>query len=149
MNQKIDRPFPMVQREEALLRSIIGVCEEIIALAKTPPAADVARVLDIAEARFFLIGEDFYLTSEEHAESFDKAVGNRPIRSISDLRARLRRINRKWDEPGLIVIDSLQQLAGPVCTEESRISMDALLRTIDALAREMSVPILVLSELSS
>lgn len=70
------------------------------------------------------------------------------IRRLSDLRAQTRRAHRKSNGLGLIVIDSLQRLSETICTEESKISMDALLRTLKTLAKEMSVPILVLSELS-
>lgn len=148
MNRQSGISSPMTPREQALLHSIIGVCEEIIALAKKPATTDMSRILDCAEARLYSIVEDFYSTGEESAEGLKVVVDMRPIRSIPDLRGRLRRNNRKWDEPGLVVIESLQHVAGMICTEESKVSVATLLRTIETLANEMSIPILVLSSQS-
>lgn len=137
-------------RDKALLLSIIGACEEIVALANSAEIVNVQRILDIAEARFFNIGEDFYSTGEGHTEYLGRVgdsvlVDTRPIKRISDLRAQLRRFNRKCNGLGFVVIESLQQLSETICTEESGISRDALLRTIEALAREVSVPVLLVS----
>ena len=70
-------------------------------------------------------------------------------RSIVDLRAQMRRAWRQLGQLDLIVIDSFQALADSMCTDDSKIDRDTLLRTLKALALELSAPILVLAELSN
>jgi replicative DNA helicase len=73
---------------------------------------------------------------------------NTILRKISDLRTRILFTLRKCKGLGLIVIDSFQKLTDSICNEYSNIDSAALLRTIKDIAKEISVPIIVLSDLS-
>lgn len=70
-------------------------------------------------------------------------------RGVVDLRAQMRRACRQLGRLDLIVIDSFHALADSTCTDDSKIDRDTLLRTLKALALELSSPILVLAELSN
>lgn len=150
MNRQFDETLSLTPREEDVLHSIIEACKEIAALARNPPASDVTRVLDFATARLFSIEDGFYHQGTEYLDGSgagDKSVvvDSAPLRNIPDLRARLRRFNRKCDGLGLVVIDSPQKLREVICAADFEISEDSMIRTIGALAAELSVPILLLS----
>lgn len=69
-------------------------------------------------------------------------------RSIVGVRAQMRRVNRQCKQLDLIVIDSLQTIADANCSDDCKVDMDRALQTLKEMALELSVPILVLAELS-
>ena len=75
-------------------------------------------------------------------------IDDSPSLSVTALRARARRLVRQHDVK-VIVIDYLQLLTAPAQGKESRqVEVSAISRGIKALARELNVPIICLSQLN-
>jgi len=76
-------------------------------------------------------------------------IDDTPALSISAMRTRARRLKRKHDL-GLIVIDYLQLIApSPGSRHDSRVQeLSEITRGLKALAKELNVPVLALSQLS-
>ncbi|MCL2162066.1 MAG: replicative DNA helicase, partial [Betaproteobacteria bacterium] len=74
----------------------------------------------------------------------DETPGLNPI----DLRARARRLARQCGRLGLIVIDYLQLMSGTRETENRATELSEISRSVKALAKELHVPILALSQLN-
>ncbi|HEY6898147.1 MAG TPA: DnaB-like helicase C-terminal domain-containing protein, partial [Rhodocyclaceae bacterium] len=66
----------------------------------------------------------------------------------SDLRARARRMHRQFVKLGMIVIDYLQLMTVSGSIENRATEISEISRSIKALAKELQVPILALSQLS-
>jgi replicative DNA helicase len=74
----------------------------------------------------------------------DESGGLNPV----DLRARARRLHRQCGKLGLIVIDYIQLMASSRQNENRATEVSEISRSIKALAKELSVPIIALSQLS-
>ncbi|MCL2591203.1 MAG: replicative DNA helicase [Betaproteobacteria bacterium] len=74
----------------------------------------------------------------------DETPGLNPI----DLRARARRLARQCGRLGLIVIDYLQLMSGTRETDNRTAELSEISRSVKALAKELHVPILALSQLN-
>jgi replicative DNA helicase len=68
--------------------------------------------------------------------------------SPTDLRARARRLHRQYGKLGLIVIDYLQLMSSSRNSENRATEMSEISRSVKSLAKELSVPIIALSQLS-
>ncbi len=68
--------------------------------------------------------------------------------NASDLRARARRLHRQYGPLGLIVIDYLQLMSSLKDNENRATEISEISRSIKALAKELQVPIIALSQLS-
>jgi replicative DNA helicase len=69
--------------------------------------------------------------------------------NATDLRARARRLHRQCGKLGLIVIDYLQLMTGSAGASENRATeISEISRSIKALAKELQVPVIALSQLS-
>ena len=68
--------------------------------------------------------------------------------NATDLRARARRLHRQCGKLGLIVIDYLQLMSSTRPGENRATEISEVSRSIKALAKELQVPILALSQLS-
>jgi replicative DNA helicase len=68
--------------------------------------------------------------------------------NATDLRARARRLHRKCGKLGLIVIDYLQLMTSAKENENRATEISEISRSIKALAKELQVPIIALSQLS-
>ena len=66
----------------------------------------------------------------------------------TDLRARARRLHRQFGKLGLIVIDYLQLMSSNRMGENRATEISEISRSIKALAKELQVPIIALSQLS-
>ncbi|MBK7016828.1 MAG: replicative DNA helicase [Sulfuritalea sp.] len=66
----------------------------------------------------------------------------------TDLRARARRLHRQFGKLGLIVIDYLQLMSANRDNENRATEISEISRSIKALAKELQVPIIALSQLS-
>jgi replicative DNA helicase len=66
----------------------------------------------------------------------------------TDLRARARRLHRQFGKLGLIVIDYLQLMSSNGYGENRATEISEISRSIKALAKELQVPIIALSQLS-
>jgi len=68
--------------------------------------------------------------------------------SPNELRARARRLHRQEGQLGLIVVDYLQLMQVPGTNENRTNEVSEISRSLKALARELSVPVLALSQLN-
>ncbi len=74
-------------------------------------------------------------------------IDDTPAISALEVRAKARRL-RAEVELGLIIVDYLQLMAGPRNAENRQQEISAISRSLKAIAKELSVPILALSQLS-
>lgn len=74
----------------------------------------------------------------------DETPGLNPI----DLRARARRLARQCGRLGLIVIDYLQLMSGTKDSDNRASELSEISRSVKALAKELHVPIIALSQLN-
>lgn len=76
-------------------------------------------------------------------------IDDSPGLSISELRAKCRRLCMKEKELGLIIIDYLQLMEGSENRRQDRVQeISSISRGLKGLARELNVPIIALSQLS-
>lgn len=75
-------------------------------------------------------------------------IDDTPALSPSELRARARRVAREHGDLGLIVVDYLQLMQVPGTNENRTTEVSAISRNLKALAKELNVPILALSQLN-
>jgi replicative DNA helicase len=68
--------------------------------------------------------------------------------NATDLRARARRLHRQFGKLGLIVIDYLQLMTSAKGNENRATEISEISRSIKALAKELQVPVIALSQLS-
>ncbi|MCU0808075.1 MAG: replicative DNA helicase [Candidatus Contendobacter sp.] len=68
--------------------------------------------------------------------------------SPNDLRARARRLHRQEGQLGLIVVDYLQLMQVPGTNENRATEVSEISRSLKSLAKELSVPVLALSQLN-
>lgn len=68
--------------------------------------------------------------------------------SVLELRARARRLKAQYPDLGLIVIDYLQLMSGGGRFENRQQEVSEISRSLKGLAKELSVPVLALSQLS-
>jgi replicative DNA helicase len=74
-------------------------------------------------------------------------VDDNPNISVMDIRAKARRMKSR-DGLGLIVIDYLQLMTGRSRAENRQVEISEISRNLKVLARELSVPVIALSQLS-
>jgi replicative DNA helicase len=75
-------------------------------------------------------------------------IDDTPALSPTDLRARARRLAREQDGLGLIVIDYLQLMQVPGNKENRATEVAEISRSLKALAKELNVPVIALSQLN-
>jgi len=75
------------------------------------------------------------------------AVDDNPNISVMDIRAKARRMKSR-DGLGLIVVDYLQLMTGRSKAENRQVEISEISRNLKVLARELSVPVVALSQLS-
>jgi len=66
----------------------------------------------------------------------------------TDLRARSRRLKRELGDLGLIVVDYLQLMQAPGAAENRTNEISLISRSLKALAKELNVPVIALSQLN-
>jgi replicative DNA helicase len=74
-------------------------------------------------------------------------IDETPALSPADLRARARRLKREHDI-GLVVVDYLQLMAVPGTRENRATEIAEISRSLKALAKELNVPVVALSQLN-
>lgn len=74
-------------------------------------------------------------------------IDDSPALSALDVRARTRRLAAEHDL-GLVIIDYLQLMQGRSSTESRQLEVSEISRGLKALAKEMNIPIVALSQLS-
>ena len=75
-------------------------------------------------------------------------IDDTPALSPTELRARARRLKREQGELGLVVIDYLQLMQVPGSNENRTTEISAISRSLKALAKELGVPVIALSQLN-
>lgn len=98
-----------------------------------------------------LTNEDFGKFVQATAElgNLSFFIDDTPALSIAALRTRARRLIRMHHSIGLIIVDYLQLLRGTARRDDNRVQeISEITRGLKALAKEMNVPVLALSQLS-
>ncbi|MFO0459913.1 MAG: replicative DNA helicase [Burkholderiales bacterium] len=76
-------------------------------------------------------------------------IDETPALNPLELRARARRLARQYGKLGLVMVDSLQLMSGTGSSNENRATEVAeISRSLKALAKELHVPVIALSQLS-
>lgn len=75
-------------------------------------------------------------------------IDETPALTPMELRARARRVAREKDQLGLIVVDYLQLMRGQSQAENRTAEISEISRSLKTLAKELSVPIIALSQLN-
>ncbi len=75
-------------------------------------------------------------------------IDDTPALTPTELRARARRLMREHGKLGLIVIDYLQLMQAPGAAENRTNEISVISRSLKALAKELDVPVIALSQLN-
>ncbi len=75
-------------------------------------------------------------------------IDDTPALTPTDLRARCRRLMKEHGQLGLVVIDYLQLMQAPESGENRATEISAISRSLKALAKELNVPVVALSQLN-
>lgn len=75
-------------------------------------------------------------------------IDDTPALSPAELRARARRLAREQGQLGLIVVDYLQLMQVPGMSENRTLEVSEISRSLKALAKELNVPVVALSQLN-
>ncbi|MGD8910989.1 MAG: replicative DNA helicase [Chromatiales bacterium] len=75
-------------------------------------------------------------------------IDDTPALSPTEVRARARRLKREHDDLGLIVLDYLQLMQAPGEGDNRTAEISAISRSLKALAKELDVPVIALSQLN-
>jgi replicative DNA helicase len=75
-------------------------------------------------------------------------IDDTPALTPTEVRARARRLMREQGELGMIMIDYLQLMQAPGAAENRTNEISAISRSLKALAKELNVPVIALSQLN-
>jgi replicative DNA helicase len=75
-------------------------------------------------------------------------IDDTPALTPTEIRARARRLKREHGDLGLIVIDYLQLMQAPSAGENRATEISFISRSLKALAKELNVPVIALSQLN-
>ena len=75
-------------------------------------------------------------------------IDDTPALTPTELRARCRRLTKEQGQLGLVVIDYLQLMQAPESGENRATEISAISRALKALAKELNVPVIALSQLN-
>ena len=75
-------------------------------------------------------------------------IDDTPALTPTEVRARARRLKREHGDLGLIVIDYLQLMQAPSAGENRATEISFISRSLKALAKELNVPVIALSQLN-
>lgn len=75
-------------------------------------------------------------------------IDDTPSLTPTEVRARCRRLAREYGQLGLVVLDYLQLMQTPGNTENRANEISEISRSLKALAKEMNVPVIALSQLN-
>ena len=108
-----------------------------------------ARV-DAHGVRTGRLADDEWQNLSLHAGALAEAplyIDDTPGMSVLELRAKARRLKKEHDV-GMIVVDYLQLMQGPRGVESRQQEISTISRSLKALAKELDVPVMALSQLS-
>ncbi|MDZ4150625.1 replicative DNA helicase [Methylicorpusculum sp.] len=75
-------------------------------------------------------------------------IDDTPALTPTEVRSRARRLMREHGQLGLIVLDYLQLMQSPACGENRVQQISDISRSLKALAKELNVPVIALSQLN-
>jgi replicative DNA helicase len=75
-------------------------------------------------------------------------IDDNPHLTVMEIRAKARRLKSRIGDLGLIVVDYLQLMTGRSSAENRQVEVSEISRGLKILARELSVPVVALSQLS-
>lgn len=110
-----------------------------------------ARV-DSAKLRTgFLSGEDWKSLTDAASALCNQEniyIDDTPMQTALDIRAKARRLRSERGDLGLVIVDYLQLMQGRSRAENRQQEISDITRALKALARELNVPVVALSQLS-
>ena len=99
----------------------------------------------------FLAGNDWSLLTAAAGDLSGQAnifIDDTPMQTALDIRAKARRLRSEQGDLGLVIIDYLQLMQGRSRAENRQQEISDITRALKALARELHVPVVALSQLS-
>ncbi len=75
-------------------------------------------------------------------------IDETPALSVTEMRSRARRLMSERKDIGLLAVDYMQLMRGPNDAENRQQEISAISRNLKALAKELNVPVIALSQLS-
>jgi len=75
-------------------------------------------------------------------------IDDNPHLTVTEIRAKARRLKSRLGELGLIVVDYLQLMTGRAAAENRQVEVSEISRGLKILARELETPVVALSQLS-
>ena len=99
----------------------------------------------------FLAGSDWSLLTTAAGDLSGQAniyIDDTPMQTALDIRAKARRLRAEQGELGLVIVDYLQLMQGRARAENRQQEISDITRALKALARELQVPVVALSQLS-
>lgn len=133
-NPKSTAFFSLEMSAEQLATRILSI--------KTKISSNKIRMADMEENEFQKLS-----SNSDNLGSMPLFIDDTPALSISALRTRARRLKRQHNL-GLIVVDYLQLLAGSRNTENRVNEIGEISQGLKALAKELDIPVIALSQLS-
>jgi replicative DNA helicase len=97
-----------------------------------------------------LTDEDWPRLSEaiERMHAAPLYIDETPAMNALELRARARRLAREYKQLGLVVVDYLQLMSATAAGENRATEISEISRSLKALAKELKVPVIALSQLN-
>ena len=99
----------------------------------------------------FLAGSDWSLLTTAAGDLSGQAniyIDDTPMQTALDIRAKARRLRAEQGDLGLVIVDYLQLMQGRARAENRQQEISDITRALKALARELQVPVVALSQLS-
>ena len=99
----------------------------------------------------FLAGSDWSLLTTAAGDLSGQAniyIDDTPMQTALDIRAKARRLRSEQGALGLVIVDYLQLMQGRSRAENRQQEISDITRALKALARELHVPVIALSQLS-
>ena len=99
----------------------------------------------------FLAGSDWSLLTTAAGDLSGQAniyIDDTPMQTALDIRAKARRLRSEQGDLGLVIVDYLQLMQGRSRAENRQQEISDITRALKALARELHVPVVALSQLS-
>lgn len=107
--------------------------------------------IDAQKLRTGTLKDDEWMTLMEGASVIGRSnlvIDDTPSISVSEMRSKCRKIKLEHPDFSLIIIDYLQLMSGSGRAESHQLEIAEISRNLKAVARELQVPVIALSQLS-
>jgi replicative DNA helicase len=107
--------------------------------------------IDAQKLRTGSLQDDEWMTLMEGASVIGRSnlvIDDTPSISVAELRSKCRKIKLEHPDFSLIIIDYLQLMSGSGKSESHQLEIAEISRNLKAVARELNVPVIALSQLS-